>query len=889
MSNFEEPKVELNESNYNIAKDENGFRKSSTGSIRVDFLDELDKIISYDSEVAIDSQKITLEKWNFLVDIWDFNKKYEFYGEWFVIKNNWASSFYIDNHSSRSYIFSFDSILEIDLIDPKTENKVNTLYLYPKQFIAFSPKINRIVRNADLLRISQIFSLWYISESIIKNHQVNSLWSEKVLFWDEEKKKILENMFLYKYQTNKKNINLINEFRDAKKFVVNWEAFIEDYFWLFLNDGKKKVYYKNLIIRKLSDMIKNPVASRADINYLTQKLESLKSISQKDYNKLKNIVIYYSSIFIKTNKDVKKEKLFLELISKLQGKNDYFKDDLIIELNNIFYDYNYYREENLYSNLKDFSNKYTSTLTDEDRKWYFVFFLEKIILSAFDKVNSWENIALNDLLSIIKNYTQTSLNFYKAENEKDRDKKRKKIETGIKTYNKIIKNLSEKIRKTYFKDELTNSGILIIKKGKVDGHKMYSLKWDLEKIYNFFEENKAYLSDSWINKLIKKQFVESRNNLNMYFEALDDYESYSIKYEERNKKFDFKNLNNLENDSLSIEKLTNYLQKFNYLNTSNTKINIKDYSYCKTKVEDLNSPDYCYEVKGLQIWFWVAIDFLFFPMEENKISDIVINWDDSVNKWNYILNKIEEEYWNKKFNNKDDNKNKDRYLFENFFLYTFNPPEEFRDKEIYKEEKKVNQESAFIRSIKNSILLWENWVFNVLKDYLSIKYDNVVITEWKTSKDYSIKVKDSNLKYSHLWKEYYWIFNSEYIYQNWRTSSFKNPSIVFIDYYGNPLFNGNKITITWIYKLEDFYKQIERLINNLESIEIIINQIYKYTYETNVSINYNSISNKLFFKTDKLYIVKKWILLEEIEYNWKNILTKRDKISNLYKYLNNLK
>ncbi len=885
MSNFSVPKVINIENPIQYINNNKLNEKNSWDDLRIDFLNYSDKIISYSWSIEKKEENINLEKWNFLVDIWDLNSSYKISGEWFVVNNNWPASFYIDNSKRKTLIYSINNILKIDLIDPKTWDKVNTLYLYPNEYIAFSPSINKIVRSADILRISQVFSLNYINDSIFENFKINKPWSEKILFWQEKEK--LEEMFLYLINEKLKDEKTLKKYITEKKISINWEAFIEKYFYLFLNTEKKRFYYKNIALRELGKILSYRNINTKSSDYLLESLEKLKDISENDYNEIKNIVLYYLSIAVKWNKNTENKIEISKILNKVKQKKYNFEKDNILKLYKVFSDYNFYSKKELYKWVNSFTKKYLEYKINSQEKWYLIFFLSNFILSSFKNINYWEDINLDYLMSIIDNYTEISIDFYKSIDTKDKQKRKKIIETWIKTYNEILKKLKEEVRKTYFKKELWENNILI-RKYEIEEDKIKSLKYSIKKIFKFFKENKNNLDNSSINEIIKKEFEKTYKTLNIYFEALLDYDKYEI----NNNKI-YKNLiweEDLFNQKrLDINDLKKYLSKFNHIDISNSKFYIRssDYCYNPNKIDKWND-EFCFEIKNMILSGNIKLDFLLYPSLWNKIEHISINWDKQKNTGSYPLDELEINYKEKLLTKKDENP--EIYKFENFFLYTFNPQEKRKNKDIYiSENNDSSNENAIIRSIKSNSLLWKNWSLAVVSNYLDIKYNNIIMNEKPDKTGFDINLKNIALDYK-LWeKNYYGIFNSEYIFKKWRISSFKNPSITFIDSNEQKLLNGNSIIITWLFPLKSFKEDLEKVIKNFENISKIVDIIYNSTYEYDLDIKYSKNSNTVFIKSDTLYIAIKWNILSKILYKWKNLLTNKDKIDNLSKYLNNLK
>jgi hypothetical protein len=63
--------------------------------------------------------------------------------------------------SKTTTIFSQNSVVELKLIDTISDEVYNKIYLYPHIFVKFKPALNRLVKNADILKLKQFISTYY--------------------------------------------------------------------------------------------------------------------------------------------------------------------------------------------------------------------------------------------------------------------------------------------------------------------------------------------------------------------------------------------------------------------------------------------------------------------------------------------------------------------------------------------------------------------------------------------------------------------------------------------------------------------------------------------------------------------------------------------------------
>lgn len=861
--------------------------------LKINYINQFDKILSYSWNVLYNekndsSKNILLKNWIFLINISEINSIYNIAWDGFTIKTNWPTTIFIDNSWLRTTVFSLNSNIEIKLINIENNKAVNTIYLFPHNYIKFIPSQNKNVENADLLRLTQRFPLEYFNEKILIDWEINKNLLSKII-WnkDEIDNKNISDLFLFLYLNNKNEEKKLSEFKTSKFGILVWEKLIKQYNNLFLNEAKKTIYYKNLILRTIWDIINSDKIDDSKNEFLITSLNELKSISEKDYIEMKAILDFYSNMVIDWWKnDINSKINFSKIYNKLENKKYSFKEEYILNLNNLYFNYDYKWYSNIYKDLNELNEKIISSKLDESKKSYFIFFLNKTIISWFEDLNKNKDIILEDILNIFDDYINTSIDYYSI-------KDNVRIRTWIEAYNEILKKLALKIESTYFEEDKTDKWLLVLsKKNNISLEKIKILEKNINSIFDYYEKNKSALWDRTKDELTKKEFEELKIIYNQYISAIKDYNSYMANYSEENKELLFWETINEEdnwNRELTIENALNYLKKFNYIETSYSKIWIRWYNYCENPIEkyDIEETEdpYCYKIENLIIWSNLYLNLLLAPNNYNTISNFSINWDNKINRGSYKLDN-EKNIWDKNLIEKSAEKDIEKYKFENFFLYVFNPPNDWNiinipTVEEEEEEEKI-EETEIVKAFKRNKLLWENWDFKVLNWFIDIKYEDTIVKEiWK---GYDVYIKNSNFNYSDIETQFNWIFSSKYIFLP--DHSFVNPEIVLYDDLWNSLLLWNEIIINWNFKISELKDKLKTFFENIDKIGNIINTLSNKAKTEKIDINYDINKNLFYLKTKDIKISTIWISIKSINYKWTEILTKPISI---YDFENNLK
>lgn len=858
--------------------------------LTINYFNQFDKIISYSWEIETKFDKnkeILLKKWIFLINFSELNWKYQINWEWFSIDTKWPATIFIDNSWFRTTIFSINSNIELKLINIENNKIINYVYLYPHNYIKIIPSQNKNVENADILRLVQRFPLEYFNETLLIGSKINENVVSKII-WKKDDSDIIniENMFLFLYLNNNIKIKYLEKFKANKFWTLIWEKFIKQYNKLFLNNEKKSVYYKNLIIRTIWDIISSEKIDNSKNEFLISTLEDLESIDENWYTEMKNILYFYSDLVIDWNKDDLNSKInFSKIYNELENTKYDFNNDYAVSLSDLYFRYDFKEYLNIYKDLNILNKIVINSNINENQKSYFIFFLNKNVISWFENLVKIKNIQLDDLLNLFDDYISTSIKYYSNDDDI-------RIRTWIENYNEILKKIDPKIKETYFENNRDNKNLLILNnKSSINIEKIKILQINIESIFKYFDNNMSILWDRTKDELIKKEFESSKNTYNEYITALKDYGSYIATYSEENKKLLFwptVSGNEDEIKKISIENAKLYLSEFNYIDTSVTKFSIRGYNYCEnnmTKYDfDWAEEPYCYKIENLLIWNWVYLDMTLSPENHNNISNFVINWNKNINKWSYKLDN-QKIVWDEDYKKSSSPDDLEKYNFKNFFLYIFNPPKAIDNTDNGNDGNEVViKETEVVEVFKRNKLLWTKWDFQNIFWFINIAYNDVIVNEQENN-NYDIYIKKWKVSLSDWLNIHNAIMSSKYIFLP--DHSFENPEFIFYDNYEQELYFWNKITLLWKFKISNFKDILLSSFSNFKTLQGVTSSIDNILYikELNIEYNYDDLTLNINAIDEDLKIIIKWIAIKSVKYNWKEYITSNTPVTNLSQIL----
>ncbi|MBT3727423.1 hypothetical protein HOG21_07380 [bacterium] len=137
---------------------------------------------------------------------------------------------------------------------------------------------------------------------------------------------------------------------------------INKYFSYFINDNKKRIYYKNKILRDLNVLIKSKPVLPTKINNINNDLQILKTLNKEDYIEMENIISYFYSLILLTDSELNTKINITKLVYKISNKEFKLKNKSLSFLDSLFLKYNFSEENDFHYKLNTFNENYFSDL-----------------------------------------------------------------------------------------------------------------------------------------------------------------------------------------------------------------------------------------------------------------------------------------------------------------------------------------------------------------------------------------------------------------------------------------------------------------------------------------------------------------------------------------------
>ncbi len=828
--------------------------------------------------------KFHVEVWNwiYVFDFKDLSKTLEISWSWFVVRADSPWIFLINTTNVNKYsIFSINSNLGLDFLwsDKKVTSKS---YLFPKMYLAFNKDILSKEFSIDELRMSQIADLGFFPESI-ESLETNPSYINLIFSWDTYYKSIF-NDILAKIKIDFTNYN--SELVKLQKntfWSIFWVEF-DKYYFLFVNNKKKLVLYKNMVLSSLTKLItsKNNDEINSNLENIINYSNKIKYISYTDYSEITNFINYYSNTsfrqFWEEEINTLAKTNFLKLVSKLNNKNISSEDLEKVSLGDTFLSFDFWGNSNIYAKLSVFLEKNARTLLSQKnlelKKYYLSLYIQKVVATAFteDKTVSSENF--DKILNILNIYILLNSN-----NETDSTRAKTTIISNLYILNPIKKYIKSSI----FEEERSSEDTLKLK-DQTELNLAYNKSFLISTINSlilYYDNNKSFLDENiGRDKLFKKSYESLKLDYKELFSAIDDYDAYLKDYSKLNQELlSAKTLNDYAQEEVSNQALLNYLSKFNGVNLSSLEMEIVE-NYYKVK----------------SIWIaWNSFSFDLYPRSDNKIKNIKAldefqAWSkdfmfyNSLSKSSYTLDNIEEE--SKDLIEKLDLEEAEKYKFENFFLNKFFPQVNNNIITYDDEQVQIIKEDPVVSVFKKVKLLWKKWEFSKLLNWiLDLKYEDLFVE--KKLLDYSIEIKKSKLnillgedrtKYQldfsssyKLNENSHYFFNSSFVpYIMWETD---RSSIIW----------DNRILLLWKINLVQLESTMQEVLSDIWNLQIAYNSLSSKVWT--VKISYNLLTKTYNLSWANINLIISWNNIKSLSINWSFVNVWNYKVSDLDKLL----
>lgn len=695
---------------------------------RINFLTEIFFTWNSVYEYSLTNDKIIFNltwSWNYLLNLKDPTLNYIIEWEGFTLfpKGIWRIIIWF-NGTDQVSIFSIDNVVEWTLRSLNTQETLTTkITLYPHQYLVYNPLKYNSIKNADHVRIKQVFDFSYIDAPLYnKERMFAKILFDKLPNLQVEAFKMI-SMYLYLREDRFKE-KIVSQKNQALFYNIPWIAFIEKYRNFFLNDSKKALYYKNLIY---ADLVKLLDADKKDSPMLILKidasLEELKKLSQKDYIEIKEVIESNIKMLSEIH-DFElldaKSHYFSLLWKSIVRKQLMYKNISFLRANTLYWLFDRGETKKFYGEIVSFVESFFENLKlnleeqlileaiwkDSNIKLqldYFALFLENILVSNL----GWQEEDLWDITKIMEKYVFLNSVLYGQGDETRRV-------TWVYVNLELLKSVARYLQDTYFQKERENT-ILKRKNNKnINIVFIRALEDNFQKVKDFYEQNKKFLSETNTRNLVLiKDYEKVFLDYEEYFLALTDTDKYEYEYDPANQFFRNSQINKNKDDfTLSEEKAKSYLSSFNWVIVEWSKIVVESGFY---------------DISNISVWN-VKMSFKIYPNNDNELTDIYIN--EKYRPESYKLDAIAKD-WALRFSQWSI-KNKEEFDFRNFFIQKFDPKQISDTPVVIQDTQKepiCPEEDKFVTWYKTRMLDKTEGAFTDLYKFLSITYKNFCVEQ----------------------------------------------------------------------------------------------------------------------------------------------------------------
>lgn len=789
------------------------------------------------SEYTRQGNNIELWKWEFIFSGKSLGNNYKISHESFDITSIGIGDIYINTNDTRKFsLFSFDGIFVANL---KDEGELMTsAHLYPHMYLKFNTRRAKFLKNADLVRISSVFTLDSLAEPLLKENI-------SILAW---KLDIENNIFLDAYVWL-----LASELDNTRKIFTDilsigtlefpGASYLKQYFSILLNDSKKKAYYKNTAFHNLVKLMKSKQLEPALVEEIISDLELLSEYPEDKQDVVEIINHYYRvSIWASNFSDIYAKINLYSLIFAIDNRKLPDNYQSYLSLNSLYQNFNIYGNYS-YVNLLSFWNDYTSsswvlskdlTLASKQDLDYVSFFLSELFISKFSSSDEnlrefwWEN-NLEHILQVMEDYIKLNNVIY------DSTWDRRNV-TGVYVHLDVLENLQDFMRNGLFRTDRWINGVLVkSKKFQLNSKEISLLDKNVNQLLDFYENNKQFISNQNQQEAsLINQYNSLTSQFKEYFLALSDYESYIYNYDETKKSlFWIQTLwEKWEEILFSKESVQKYLGQFSSSSVSDMKILLKD-NY--------------YEISNFMV-DGKNFAFSLYPFNANKIDNITIN--NKKVSVSYKLDSVQLD-WSERLKSVSDEEQRNKYDFSQFFKNTFSSTSSQQPVDIFEiQDNSSASQDKFIVVFKRDKLLGTNWEFAGIKSFLDIEFNDIDLI----AKNWWYDIFIDNAEISLRWKnsDFQATFASDYVldkdkhyFKNIRLYPYESNIGVRKDHLGD-----NFIQIVGNVDLVDLKEVILALEENTGNLRYLYTAISKDLKIDDVSIRYIKSSKKLNFRFD---------------------------------------
>ncbi len=751
---------------------------------------------------------------------------HNFTGTGYIISQKGIGELYIDTVSKqwRVFVYAKNTPAEVILTSDDGKQEYTTIYLAPGMYLEFRTWIWKNLNNADRLRISTVNKLWYLSSLWASNIET----SLNIYFSDDES--FLQEGMKHISEMDRKKTSYLTVLLGGVVPEISGHNYIQRYLHLFVNDEKKKVFYKNMLLKWYVSLLEEKKIDQSLLTQIKKDESKLKSLDEDSYIELTSIRWDISSAL---NSMQEHEYISAKILFSMLEKPSITQSNWMYPL----YSFSLF-SSNLWDSgvseqiTKSFFDSFALYMQEvensQDAYDYFLYFLEQRLIYLL----SWsiDDASIGSTLEVLSTYFTIS-------QEAQYIEKNQKI-TQIYSITQIFESIDVFLRNTYFQEQRNSNNLLLLQTNKnLWWVRLSQLQDNIEGLYAIYETNKSLLNSiSARDVKIIENITNAKKNIDEYVAAIWSYETYKDEYDIS--KNTILNVDVISNGQFVISEASGreYIEQFIWISQD---------SYTLTVIDNLY-----YKIENLIIG-GRKFDFEIYPYSLSKLKNISI--DGELQSTQYTLDNIEED-WEEKMETASEEL-KSQYDFSRFFILTFLTQQQ---REIVNYEIEYKQEESKAEIVfKRDILLWDKWEFVWLRNFLNIDYADIsLVQEWNS---YDIYLNNIDYNLNNLGLETInsvsWKLKSEYIL-NSTDHTFKNVWITVESdrrWPNNSVlyeFGGTHISLIWNIYIDDLDESMLEMFRNYETYLNIYKTISAWNRWLNLVIEYTPSNKKTRFKFD---------------------------------------
>lgn len=589
---------------------------------------------TYERKTEWSEEIITIWDGEYLFDLNDSLKKYTIQSKDFRVEVVAQWTLYVKNWERRVGFYSFDGIFKVEFKDIYTDEYTSSFYVFPWMYAKGSKYRKQTWVDEEIAATNELFYINNLQLSTKKKKQdsdtnvimysfsfiYNSSYSYVTGWVSTSLKKIvwattdfLDISVLHNRKEKEKFREKNSYFEQLKTFKkpLFWE--LEGYLSIFFNKSKKSVYYKNLILVDLANLVSDvdttaqlqgvvDTESPEHIANIFKNLSILKEISIDDYETTKRFIndfyFFYHNIYtsdFSTKHHVNNLYLQINEIEAAQLSNEAF-------LSHLFRLYN--DKEISESELNTWLVKYIFASSkvldpgDEKSFYYYYYAYNKILKNHIENIwvkREW----FEDILRIFQRTSFINEGYFKSD----------QVKKGMLYINaEIIENIISYLYTLYFEDQRDGDDLLILKNNdiNIDDATILTLEKNIDYLFVYQKNAKVLDATNESEWALLQKYERFQKESDEYFEAIINNDGY----------MNAKTLNALKNiwrntqdeyEKPSIENAKKYLNSFNQTDITKMEVNVINGSY--------------YEIDELRVASEI-MSFDLHPLEFNKITNI---------------------------------------------------------------------------------------------------------------------------------------------------------------------------------------------------------------------------------------------------------------------------